>query len=94
MRHAPSFLDRPAARLVAGAVFAAAVAALMTIHWERLFPPAPTTDGLILDKALSDCMSKAKADIAAMRTAGAISEEQAALFATRAEARCRAQSGG
>ena len=47
----PSPFDRPLARAVAGAVFLAAIAALVAIHWEYVVPP-PENASLPLDDAV------------------------------------------
>jgi hypothetical protein len=86
-----SFLDRPAARLLALGVVVLVVVALGYIHWEDMFPGE--AGGAAADDPAAPCIAQRTADIEAMRAEGTISDEQARLFTTRAEALCRAQAG-
>lgn len=87
-----SALDRPAARLGALGVFVAAVALLGYIHRDDLFPPpAPALDP---NDPVALCLAERLPGIEAMRADGTITEDQAKLFASRAEALCQAQAGG
>jgi len=86
-----SFVDRPAARVLALGVVVLVVVALGYIHWEDVFPGE--AGGAAADDPAAPCIAQRTADIEAMRAEGTISAKQASLFATRAEALCRAQAG-
>ncbi len=86
-----SFLDRPAARLVALGIAGLAFVALGYIHWEDVFPGEAGKP--VADDPAAPCIAQRGADIEAMRAEGTISDAQARLFTTRAEALCRAQAG-
>lgn len=86
------FLDGPYARLAALACFAGSVAVLAHIHRDDLFP-APPEPLAKKDDAFGRCFSKGTASIDKMLAEKTISGEQAKLFRSRAEARCRAQAG-
>ena len=83
------FLDRPAARIVAGAVFVAAIGILGFLHRHELFPPSP---GTLADDPYDRCVAARQAELDKMRAENVIGEEQAALFKIRLEALCRAQT--
>lgn len=89
-----SFLDRPAARLVALAVILLCGASLAYLHrddiWATPEKPAAIADG---DPA-APCIDKRFADIDNMLTEGTIETAQAELFKQRAEAMCRDTQGG
>lgn len=86
-----SALDRPIARLGALGVFLAVVALLGYIHRDDIFPPlAPAADP---NDPVALCLAERVPGIEAMLADGTIDENQAALFKSRAEALCRAQSG-
>jgi len=93
MVHSDAFLDRPIARVLAALILALSVAALLTIHWERLFPPEITAEEVDPNDPFAVCFAKAQADINGMVADGLVPQAQAALFVTRAEGRCRAQTG-
>ena len=88
-----AFLDSPWARVAALGCFVLCAAALVYLHRDDLFPGAPETSAAA-DDAFARCMADSTAKIDAMRKEGAIGSDQARLFRLRAEARCRAQSGG
>ena len=88
-----SVLDRPAARIAAVAICAAALGALAYIHRDDLFPPdqAAAADA---DEPFRKCMAERGGHIDKMQSEGTIRADQARLFRTRAEAMCRATTGG
>ncbi|HXV30870.1 MAG TPA: hypothetical protein VD840_11110 [Sinorhizobium sp.] len=85
-----SWLDGPAARI--GAILAAtlAAAALTFLHRDDLFPSVRTLSPE--EAAFAQCMSERVAGIEEMVRQKAITAEQEALFRSRAEALCRAQT--
>ena len=85
-----SFLDRPAARVVALSIVVLVAVALGYIHREDIFSDAGKA---VANDPAVPCIAQRTADIEAMRVEGTISAEQARLFTTRAEALCRAQAG-
>ena len=87
-----SFLDRPAARLLAVLCAAAALGVLGYLHRDDLFPPEDL--GLAADPAFAECYGPRAADADKMLREGVIDEAQAALFKSRAEAFCIAQTQG
>jgi hypothetical protein len=88
-----SALDRPIARVVALVVFLAAAGTLAWIHRDDLFPPEPAAV-VAADDPVALCLAARARDIDKMRTDGVISDAQATLFKSRAEALCQAQHGG
>jgi hypothetical protein len=93
-RHSrPSPLDGKPARAIALGCFFLAAAALIYVHRDDLFPPeaGPTSAA---DAPFVKCFSEAVANIDAMLAEKTIKAAQAELFRNRAEARCRAQTGG
>jgi hypothetical protein len=86
------FLDRPVARLVALGVFLLCVAALAWLHRADLFPArfAPGT----ADDPFARCFAGRVAEIDGMLSEGMIDHARAELFKSRAEAMCRAETGG
>ncbi len=91
-RPAGSLLDGPLARLAALAVLLGVIALLGWIHRERLFPPDPAA--VAADDPAALCFAERAVDIDAMAAEGTITEAQASLFKSRAEAFCQAQAGG
>ena len=87
-----SVLDGLAARLAALAVLVGVVALLGWIHRERLFPPDPAA--VAADDPAALCFAERAVDIDATAAEGTITEAQASLFKSRAEALCHAQAGG
>jgi hypothetical protein len=86
------FLDRPLARGLALLVFVACAGALAWIHRDDLFPAerrAAAADG-----PFARCFAGRRGDIDDMLAQGLIDEGRAALFLSRAEAMCRAETGG
>jgi hypothetical protein len=87
-----SFLDRPAARLLAVGVALLMMAALAYMHRDDIFPPeeaaADPNDPVAL------CFAERAKDIDNLLAEGTINAQQAELFKTRAEALCQAQVGG
>jgi hypothetical protein len=88
----PQFLDRPAARLVALVVFLGCVAGLAWLHRADLFPSqfAAAT----ANDPFARCFAERGAEIDGMVSEGLIDQERALLFKSRAEAMCRAETGG
>jgi hypothetical protein len=87
MRERPqSFLDRPAARLLAVLCAAAALGVLGYIHRDDLFPPEDL--GAAADPAFAECYAPRAADADKMLREGVIDDSQATLFKGRAEAFC------
>jgi hypothetical protein len=86
------FLDGPYARIAALACFAGAVAVLVYIHRDDLFPAAPVPVAE-RDDPFGRCFREGTASIDKMLAEKTINAEQAKLFRMRAEARCRAQTG-
>jgi hypothetical protein len=86
------FLDRPVARLVALGVALLCVAILAWLHRADLFPGrfAPET----ADDPFALCFAGRSAEIDGMLNEGLIDQSRADLFKTRAEAMCRAETGG
>lgn len=82
-----SFLDRPAARLLALLVVLLCLALLGYIHREDLL-----ATGGAEDDPFALCFADRADDIARMREEGVIDDDRAALFRSRAEAFCRAQA--
>ena len=90
-------LDGPAARVVAGAVALAGLAFLGWIHRADLFPPDPgAAPANPAQAAFQACFAPQTARIGADVDSGLITEAQATLFRSRAEAWCadRAAKGG
>jgi hypothetical protein len=83
------FLDRPIARVLALAVFLACVAALAWLHRADLFAVGTTQEA---DDPLARCLAERSAEIDGMMDEGMIDQERAALFKSRAEAMCRAET--
>lgn len=88
-----SFLDGPYARLAALACFVLSAGALAYVHRDDLFA-SKTAPAAARDDPFSRCFRDGTAAIEKMLSDKSIGAEQAALFRQRAEARCRAQSGG
>lgn len=87
------FLDGPYARLAALACFVLSAGALAYVHRDDLFA-SKTAPAAARDDPFSRCFQDGIAAIEKMLSDKSIGAEQAALFRQRAEARCRAQSGG
>jgi hypothetical protein len=86
-----AFLDRPLARGLALVVFVACAGALAWIHRDDLFPPEQRE--VAGDGPFARCFAERRGDIDAMLAEGVIDDERAALFLSRAEAMCRAETG-
>jgi hypothetical protein len=84
----PHPLDRPAARVVALAVFAAMAALLAFIHRDDL-AGAPGEAPSPAAAAYRACLAERHAAIDGMVAEGVVDEARAALFKTRAAALCR-----
>ena len=87
-----SFLDRPIARVLAALVFLGCVAALGYVERERLWPLGAGESAA--DDPFARCFAERAAQIDRMQDEGVIEAGQAALFKTRAEAMCRAETEG
>ncbi len=85
-------LDTIAARIVALAVAATMAGLLAIIHWDRLFPP-PLPAGIAAGDPAAACIAQRHAEIDTRLREGVFQPAQAALFKTRAEAMCRAETG-
>ena len=85
-------LDRPAARIVALGVVAAALGALAWIHRGDLSPDAATVAKSPQETAFLQCFEPRSRQIADSLTAGELRQDQAALFRGRAGDFCRAQA--
>lgn len=86
------FLDRLVARAIALVVAIACGAALAWYHRDDLFPPeAAEAPG---DDRFARCYAERAGDVEHMLEEGVIDEAKAARFRERAEAFCRAQTGG
>lgn len=59
-----SFLDGPYPRLMAAMVLALVIAALLTIHWDDLFPPEQAA--VMGDDPVALCIAERSAEIDAM----------------------------
>lgn len=89
----PSPLDRPAARLAAVAVALAGLALLGWIHRGDLFPPDPAAaPASPQEAAFRACFEPRDAQFAASLKAGELTQEQVALFRSRARAYCADQA--
>jgi hypothetical protein len=87
-----SFLDRPAARVLALLVFLACAGALAWLHRAELLRGA--AHGGSADDPSVACYAERAAQIDRMLSEGAISATQAELFKSRAGAMCRAETNG
>lgn len=88
-----SFLDRPIARLCAGAVILCVAGALLGIHWDDLFGAEEGGIAADLNDPVALCFASEKETIDRMVAEGVFSEDQAARALSGAEARCVAQFG-
>ena len=86
------FLDRPTARALAGLVFIGCIAALAYLERDRLWRTA--AGGSAADDPFTRCIAERAAQIDRIQDEGVIEAAQAALFKTRAEAMCRAETEG
>ena len=87
-------LDGPAARLVAVAIALAGMAFLGWIHRDDLFPPEAGADPASpAQAAFQACFGPQAARIAKDVESGQITEAQATLFHSRAEAFCADRAG-
>jgi hypothetical protein len=84
------FLDRPAARLLAAAVFLGCIGALVYLERERLWQSA--AEGSAADDPFARCFAERAGQIDRMQDEGVIEPAQAELFKSRAEAMCRAEA--
>jgi hypothetical protein len=91
-RPSARFLDRPVARLVALGVALLCVAALAWLHRADLFPEAFAPQSA--DDPFARCFAGRAAEIDGMLNEGLIDQPRAELFKSRAEAMCRAETGG
>ncbi|TQV78972.1 hypothetical protein [Denitrobaculum tricleocarpae] len=84
-----SFLDRPAARLLALGVAAASLALALYINRADFLPVAEEAASP-QDTAYQACIDERYEGIDQMISDGVVNESQATLFKSRAEALCRA----
>ena len=68
-------------------------AALAWMHRDDLFPP-PEGAAPAANDPVARCLAERAADIDGMAEEGTITQAQASLFKSRAEALCQAQQGG
>lgn len=85
-----SFLDQPAARVVALLICLGSLGALAAIHWKDLTGPGPVVAKT--DDRFAKCFAQRSGEIEKMVADGLVDAPRAALFKTRAEAMCRAQN--
>ena len=88
-----SFLDRPIARLCAGAVILSVAGALLGIHWEDLFGAQEAAIAADPNDPVAVCFAAEKATIDRMVAEGVFNEDQANRALMGAEARCVAEYG-
>ncbi len=86
-RDRPALLDRPAARLAALGVAAAALAALAFYHRADILSPGPVPD-TPGQAAFRDCFEPRAAQLAGSLERGELTRDQVTLFRGRAEAIC------
>jgi hypothetical protein len=89
-----SFLDRPAARVVALIVLLLCVASLAYLHRNDIFPKPESVAAAAEGDPAAPCIEERFADIEKMLTDGTIENAQADLFKQRAEAMCRDTARG
>ena len=89
-----SFLDRPAARLLAAGVFCGVIAVLAIQHWDDLFPPEGQEVAVDPIDPVALCFAREREQIEGMVAANPSMAAQKDLFLQRAEARCQATAGG
>ncbi|WP_119166451.1 hypothetical protein [Algihabitans albus] len=89
-----SFLDRPAARLLAAGVFCGVIAVLTIQHWDDLFPPPLEEMTVDSDDPAALCIARERDQIEGMVADNPQMAAQKDLFLQRAEARCQATAGG
>ena len=87
-RDRPALLDRPAARLAALGIAAAALAVLAWYHRAVILPPDPAAADSPAQAAFRDCFEPRAARLAASLESGELTQAQAAQFSARAEAFC------
>ena len=88
-----AFLDSRAARGLAFLCFLLCVALLVYLNREALFPASESTAAVSGDDPFAKCVADSARKIEKMKADGVIQAAQADLFLSRAEARCRAQTG-
>jgi hypothetical protein len=86
-----AFLDRPAARLCAMAVFLLCVGALGYLHRDELRPRV-APDAAAADDPVAACQRDRLAVIDGQLRDGVLKPEQAELFRARVDALCQAQN--
>ncbi|KZD05814.1 hypothetical protein [Oceanibaculum pacificum] len=88
-----SFLDRPAARALAGCVFIGAFGLLGFLYRDMIFgPSAAAVAAANADDPFARCFAERAGQIDQMVKDGMVKPEQAEQFKGRAEAMCRAQT--
>jgi hypothetical protein len=89
---ARSVLDGAPARIVALLVFFGCAASLAWLHRDDLLPPEE--EAAAAADPFAHCLAERRADVVRMQEEGLIDAERAALFTSRAEAMCAAETGG
>ncbi len=87
-RDRPALLDRPAARLAALGVAAAALAVLALYHRADILPPDPAAADSPTQAAFRECFEPRAARLAGSLEIGELTQNQVAQFRGRAEAFC------
>jgi hypothetical protein len=87
---AQALLDRPIARFIALGVVLLCVAGLAWLHRADLLPASFAPQAA--DDPFARCFAERAAEIDGMVNEGLIDQARAALFKTRAEAMCRAET--
>jgi hypothetical protein len=88
-----SFLDRPAARVLALVILLLCLGSLAYLHRDELWPADQGAAAVAEDDPAAPCIEERFAGIDRMVTEGTIQTAQAELFKQRAEAMCRDTEG-
>lgn len=95
MQDQRGFIDRPAARILAGCVFLGAFGLLGFLYRDMIFgPSAAAVAAANADDPFVQCFAERSGQIDQMVKDGMVKPEQADQFRGRAEAMCRSQTGG
>ena len=87
------FIDRPIARVCAGAVILGVAGALLAIHWDDLMGEQAAGVAANPDDPVAICFAAEKETIEKMLADGIFNDAQAARALSGAEARCVAEFG-